>query len=94
MSEIFSIERFEYQLNESLNCLRTLLERNKIPILLEDTSHSYLNKYEVMNSITELTIQIIGKIFKTLNLTTEKIKEIKQWSENRNITLRFQSQNR
>lgn len=88
---------FNLNLIKIKNNLQNILNNNKNIYLINEITHHYYNKYEITSYLTNLLIKLYFNILIQLNFNNFNyfnIKKIINWSKNKNITLRFNVENK
>lgn len=88
---------FNLNLIKIKNNLQNILNNNKNIYLINEITHHYYNKYEITSYLTNLLIKLYFNILIQLNFNNFNyfnLKKIINWSKNKNITLRFNVENK
>lgn len=89
MNYSFNERRFEKQIEEATEVIKTILNNTRDPLCPHNVSHSYDDKYTLAEFLSNTALASTLTSLEVLGLNGESIQKLKAWSKDRSITLRF-----
>src|SRR2546421_566387 len=90
----FDESRFRSQVDNALKKVKTILDVNREPILPADLHHQYIDKYGLAEYLTNTSIAATLNALELMGLSEKTLKQIKEWSKQRSVTLVLKSEER
>jgi len=91
MSSSYSEQRFRSQVDAALVKVKRILDTTRDPTYPADVPHKYEDKYMLANFTTNTALAAQLTCLELLALTGEQLLQLKKWSANRTLTLRFKA---
>jgi peroxiredoxin len=89
MSLTFDALRFKKKIQKTLAHLKQILDNNKNVVLVEDRKHSYEDKYQLCEFVTNLSLASQLTCFVNLGVSPDNIKLLRSWARFHAISFRF-----
>lgn len=88
----YSDFQFKNQVSKALYQIQTILDVTRNPVLPSELSHTYTDKYNLAQQLTNTTIAAQLNVLESLGLTTEQLRNLYNWSQTRTVTLKFDAE--
>ena len=85
----FEESRFKQRIQAAAGHVKSILETTRNPALAGEVSHSYEDKFALAESITYAATQALLNALELVQIDTEKLKKLKDWSNSRSVSLRL-----
>lgn len=79
--------RFNYQVNQAVSQIRTILHQLRAPTFPADVAHKYDDKYLMVDFLTNTALASQINCFELFGLDLKTLVTIKEWSKNRSVTI-------
>jgi len=88
----FYHKKFRVKVDDALKAVSTVLDTTRHPVLPEDSDHTYADKYELVDVMTNTAIASTVTVFEKLGLDQKSLKKVLKSAQkkNRPVTLQFQ----
>lgn len=90
----FDEYRFKQQVDSALQRIRTILANTRAPQYPADVQHRYDDKYGLAEFLTNTSIAAQINCLDILGANEKHLQTMKQWAQNRSVTLRLKSEER
>ena len=87
----FDEYRFKRQVDKALDRVKTTLDVNRNPQYPADVNHTYNDKYLLSSFLANSAISSLFSSFEAIGLNEKAFIQLKEWSQNRSVTLRLRS---
>lgn len=81
--------RFQQTLAEAIAQVKKLLEHTRNPCLASEVPHTYIDKYELGNSLLNCALSSVLSSFESIGLNKEILKSLYKFSRTSAVTVRF-----
>lgn len=88
----FDEARFRQQVDKALVTVKTVLDNTKNPTYPADVPHVYEDKYLLAEFLTNGALAAQLNCLELLGLNAKTLKQLKDWSEKRSVTLRLKAE--
>jgi hypothetical protein len=84
--------RFQKQVDSAVIHVRRILENNKNPLIAGKHQHTYDDKYDVSELVTNASIASHLTFLANIGVNEEKMRTLVKWARSKTITLRLRSE--
>jgi len=86
----FSESEFKRSIQNALKSVKSILETTRNPVLLEDTDHTYQDKYALVEFVINSAIASYGNVLKHIGVKEDLLDQALRWTHESKLTVELE----